>query len=53
MVSISKGDMNINLQLKVQVDHKTNVNQPLLLVGQEANEGYVTIFTKKKVILCY
>ena len=52
MISSSKGDMNINLPPKARVAHKMNVNQPLLSVGQAANEGCVTVFTKKKVIIC-
>ena len=29
-----------------------NVNQLLLLIGQAANDGCVTILTKKKVNIC-
>ena len=29
-----------------------NVNQPLILVRKAANKGRVTVFTKKKVMIC-
>ena len=53
MIGRSKGDMNLNLPPKARVAHKMNVNQPLFSVGQAADEGCVTVFTKKKKIICH
>ena len=52
MVGRAKGNMKINLPPRARVTHKMNVNQPLLSVGQAADEGCVTVFTKEEVIIC-
>ena len=52
MVSSSKGNVDINLPPKAQVANKIDVNQPILSVGHAADKECVTVFTKKKVIIC-
>ena len=52
MTSKTKGDMKIGLPPRAHVANKTNVNQTLLSVGQAADAGCVTVFTKTEAIIC-
>ena len=52
MVGKSKGNLNLNLPVRARQANKMKVNTPLLSVGQAADEGCVTVFTKEKVIIC-
>jgi hypothetical protein len=52
MIGKSKGKSSLNLPLKARLANKMNVNTPLLSVGQVADQGCVSIFTKAKVMIC-
>jgi hypothetical protein len=52
MIEKSKGKLSLNLPLKARLANKMNVNTPLLSVGQAADQGCVSIFTKAKVMIC-
>ena len=53
MQGTSKGDLPLkSLPLKARLAHKMNVSQPLLSLGQLANEGLVSILDKHKIIVC-
>jgi hypothetical protein len=52
MVGKPEGKLKLNLPQKARLANKMNVNTPLLLVGQAADQGCVSIFTRAKVIIC-
>jgi hypothetical protein len=52
MIGKSKRKLSLNLPLKARLANKMNVNTLLLSVGQAADQGCVSIFTKAKVMIC-
>jgi hypothetical protein len=52
MIGKAKGNLKLNLPPRARLANKMKVNTPLLSVGQAADQGCVSVFTKEKVIIC-
>jgi len=52
MIGKAKGSLQLNLPPLARIANKMKVNTPLLSVGQAADQGCVSVFTKEKVIIC-
>jgi hypothetical protein len=52
MIGKAMGNLRLNLPPRARLANKMKVNTLLLSVGQAADQGCVSVFTKEKVIIC-